>query len=91
MEINAKILVVGSIFMDMVATMPCFPQDSETVMGSHFFTAAGGKGANQAVQASRLGADVTMVGKVGGDVFADIAVAACRTAHEPTVSVFECN
>lgn len=78
MEIKAKILVVGSIFMDMVATMPCFPQDSETVMGSHFFTAAGGKGANQAVQASRLGADVTMVGKVGGDVFAEQILSVMR-------------
>lgn len=64
-----KILVVGSINMDMICTAPKLPNNGETVSGVTFRTAAGGKGANQAVQAARLGADVTMVGKVGADAF----------------------
>lgn len=64
-----KILVVGSINMDMICTANRLPNNGETVTGLSFSTAAGGKGANQAVQAARLGADVTMVGKVGCDSF----------------------
>ena len=64
-----KILVVGSINMDMICTAPRLPSNGETVSGTSFRTAAGGKGANQAVQAARLGAEVTMVGKVGRDSF----------------------
>ena len=64
-----KILVVGSINMDMICTATRLPNNGETVQGIAFRTAAGGKGANQAVQAARLGAEVTMVGKVGADAF----------------------
>lgn len=64
-----KILVVGSINMDMICTAKKLPSNGETVSGMTFSTAAGGKGANQAVQAARLGALVTMVGKVGADAF----------------------
>ena len=64
-----KILVVGSMVMDQIFTTPRFPDPGETVLGSEYRTAAGGKGANQAVQAARLGADVTLVGKVGDDAF----------------------
>lgn len=66
-----KILVVGSLVMDLVAETARFPQAGETVLGDAFHTACGGKGANQAYQAARLGADVTMVGKVGADAFGD--------------------
>ena len=64
-----KIVVLGSINMDLVATMPRMPEAGETVQGDSFFTAGGGKGANQAVAAARLGSDVRMVGRVGNDDF----------------------
>ncbi len=62
-----KILVVGSFVMDQIATTAVFPREGQTVLGNSFHKAPGGKGANQAVQASRLGADVTMIGKLGRD------------------------
>ncbi len=65
------ILVVGSFVMDMSTTTKVFPNSGETVLGEGFSTASGGKGANQAVQAARLGADVTMIGKIGMDAFGD--------------------
>ncbi len=64
---NAKIVVVGSLNMDLIVRAPHIPAPGETVLGSDFSTASGGKGANQAVAAARLGAQVTMVGCVGGD------------------------
>ncbi len=64
-----KVLVVGSFVMDLIAVTERFPQAGETIIGTDFSTATGGKGANQAIQAARLGADVTMVGKVGNDSF----------------------
>ena len=64
-----RIMVLGSINMDLVATTPALPQPGETVMGSSFATLPGGKGANQAVAAARLGADVRMIGRVGDDTF----------------------
>ena len=64
-----KIVVLGSINMDLVAIAPSLPAPGETVMGSEFATLPGGKGANQAVAAARLGADVRMIGRVGDDVF----------------------
>lgn len=64
-----KILVVGSFVMDLIVTAERFPNIGESVIGKSFLTAPGGKGANQAVQAARLGAEVTMVGMVGSDDF----------------------
>ena len=64
-----RILVVGSMNMDLCMSVKKFPKSGETVLGGVFSTAAGGKGANQAVQAARLGAEVTMVAKVGEDGF----------------------
>ena len=64
-----KILVVGSLVMDLIVTASRLPNIGETVLGTSFATAPGGKGANQAVQAARLGADVTMVGMLGNDDF----------------------
>lgn len=64
-----KILVVGSFVMDLIVTAARFPAAGETVIGTGFSTAPGGKGANQAVQAARLGAAVTIFGKVGNDDF----------------------
>ena len=70
----AKILVVGSINMDLVVRVPHSPQPGETVLGGDFETFPGGKGANQAVAASRMGGDVTMVGRVGNDDFGDTLI-----------------
>ena len=70
----AKILVVGSINMDLVVRVPHSPQPGETELGGDFETFPGGKGANQAVAASRMGGDVTMVGRVGNDDFGDTLI-----------------
>ena len=67
-----KILVVGSFMMDLIASTKQAPNSGETVTGLKFTTAPGGKGANQAVQCARLGAHVTMVGRVGEDAFGKI-------------------
>lgn len=64
-----KILVVGSLVLDLVCTCSSFPQKGETKLGLDFSMAPGGKGANQAMQAALLGADVSMAGKVGKDDF----------------------
>ena len=66
---NPKILVVGSLNMDVTASAKRLPGAGETVIGGKFQTAPGGKGLNQAVQCARLGARVTMAGKVGHDEF----------------------
>ncbi|MCJ9751393.1 ribokinase [Neorhizobium sp. BETTINA12A] len=69
------ITVLGSINMDLIATTERLPQPGETVAGSSFATAAGGKGANQALAARRAGSSVHMVGAVGEDGFAAPALA----------------
>jgi ribokinase len=66
---HRKILVVGSSNTDMVIKTAAFPQPGETVLGGTFMMNPGGKGANQAVAASRLGGDVRFVTKIGSDVF----------------------
>lgn len=63
------IAVVGSLNMDLIIRVPHLPAAGETVIGREFTTAAGGKGANQAVAAARLGASVAMIGRVGDDDF----------------------
>lgn len=73
-----KITVVGSINMDMVIQTDRAPGQGETVLGHGFQMIPGGKGANQAVAAARLGADVTMVGAVGDDPFADVLIRQLR-------------
>jgi len=64
-----NIVVVGSLNMDLVVRMPKIPRLGETLLGGVFKTFPGGKGANQAVAAARLGAHVYMVGCVGSDAF----------------------
>ncbi|MFZ5916668.1 MAG: ribokinase [Chloroflexota bacterium] len=66
-----KIVVVGSLNMDLIVSAPRIPEPGETIIGHGFHTAAGGKGANQAVAAARLGAQVIMVGCVGGDAYGE--------------------
>jgi ribokinase len=64
-----RIVVVGSINMDLVTLAPRFAGPGETITGDRFLTIPGGKGANQAVAAARLGAQVAMVGNIGDDAF----------------------
>lgn len=65
------VVIVGSVNMDLVARMPRLPRPGETLQGDSFQTIPGGKGANQAVAAARLGARVTMIGRVGDDGFGE--------------------
>ena len=69
----AKIVVVGSFNADLTSYMQRMPRPGETVHGERFVTGAGGKGSNQAVAAARLGAEVTFIGRLGKDVFAELA------------------
>ena len=64
-----SVVVLGGINMDLVSMTPRFPLPGETVVGTRFLTYPGGKGANQAVAAARMGADSAMIGRVGDDVF----------------------
>ena len=66
-----KITVIGSSNTDLVVKAPKLPAPGETVLGSEFIIAPGGKGANQAVAIARLGGDVTLVTKLGMDDFGD--------------------
>lgn len=75
---NKSIVVVGSSNTDMIIKLERIPRPGETVLGGEFVMAAGGKGANQAVAAARAGGTVSLVAKVGGDVFGTQAVAGFR-------------
>ena len=68
---SPNIVVVGSLNMDLVMRAPRLPDPGETVLGGSFDRFPGGKGANQAVAAARLGAEVAMVGRVGNDPFGE--------------------
>ncbi len=74
----SHIVVVGSLNMDLVVQVSAIPAPGETVLGSNFATIPGGKGANQAVAAARLGAKVTLIGRVGADGFGEQLLAAAR-------------
>jgi ribokinase len=75
-----RITVVGSINLDLVARVERLPRAGETVTGAVLERVAGGKGANQALACARLGANVTLVGAVGRDDFADEALCLLREA-----------
>lgn len=75
-----RILVVGSFVMDVIATTKRLPQAGQAVYGETFRMAPGGKGANQALQCARLGADVTMMGCVGRDLFGETLLEVPRKA-----------
>jgi ribokinase len=76
----ARLTVVGSINLDLVAHAERLPRPGETVSGAHLARVPGGKGANQAVAAARLGAEVAFVGCVGRDELAEDALAGLREA-----------
>lgn len=73
-----KIVVIGSANTDLVVKTDRMPSPGETVLGGRFMMAGGGKGANQAVAASRLGGEVTFVARVGRDLFGEQALAGYR-------------
>ena len=72
----AKVVVVGSLNMDLVTRASRLPKGGETLIGESFSVVSGGKGANQAVAAARLGAQVSMIGCVGRDAYGDALRAA---------------
>jgi ribokinase len=72
---SKSILVVGSSNTDMIIKVERIPKPGETILGGEFASAAGGKGANQAVSAARAGGAVTFIARVGKDMFGDKAVA----------------
>ena len=78
MAAPVELTVVGSINLDLVARVDRLPRPGETLIGGELARFPGGKGANQAVAAARLGARVRLVGAVGDDAFADEALAELR-------------
>ena len=82
-----RILVVGSFVMDLIFRADRFVSQGETILGTDFHSAPGGKGANQAVQAARLGAEVSMVGKVGDDDYGRAMLASLNEAGVGTEGV----
>lgn len=78
---NHRIVVVGSINMDLVIRTPRMPLPGETLRGSDFHVIPGGKGANQAVAAARQGGNVTLIGRVGDDDFGRAQQNGLRQEH----------
>jgi len=78
--VRPRITVVGSINLDLVARCERMPRAGETVSGASFSRVPGGKGANQALACSRLGAEVTLIGAIGRDSFAEEALVELREA-----------
>jgi ribokinase len=83
----ADVCVVGGLNMDLVVRAPRLPRPGETALGQSFARFPGGKGANQAVAAARLGASVRMVGQVGQDPFGDELVAGLEREGVDTAGV----
>ncbi len=79
-----KVVVVGSLNMDLVVKTESLPKPGETVAGKNFYTFPGGKGANQAVAIAKLGAEVFHVGKIGKDSFGKALVASLQNANVNT-------
>lgn len=77
-KVAPKITVVGSVNLDLVVAADRLPSPGETVLGGKFASHPGGKGANQALAARRLGADVALIAKVGADAHAEAALALLR-------------
>jgi len=87
MSSNSGIVVVGSSNMDLVAKAPRIPVVGETLTGTDFFMVPGGKGANQAVAAAKLGSEVVFVAKLGRDVFASKSIENFKSVNIDTKHV----
>lgn len=74
------VVVLGSINLDLVVEVPHLPLTGETVVGDRFFSAAGGKAANQAVAIAKLGVPVSLVGQVGNDTFGQTLIASLQSS-----------
>lgn len=85
---HSSIVVVGSSNTDMVIKADRLPAPGETILGGHFFMNAGGKGANQAVAAARLGGHVSFVAKTGDDMFGQEAIQLFKKEGINTTHVF---
>ena len=83
-----KITVVGSSNTDMIMQLENIPRPGETLLGNKFSTAAGGKGANQAVGAARAGGNVNFIASIGNDVLGDTAVEGFRKENIDTTFIF---
>jgi ribokinase len=83
-----RITVIGSSNTDMVVKADKFPQPGETLLGGKFFMNPGGKGANQAVAAARLGGNVTFIGKIGDDIFGKQSIQLLEQENIDCTNVF---
>lgn len=86
-----SIVVIGSANTDMILKVDRLPRPGETILGGEFVTAAGGKGANQAVAAARAGGRVTFIARVGRDAFGERTVAGLRRDGIKVGDVFRDN
>lgn len=84
---RSKVYVLGSINIDLVINTDRIPNKGETISGHHFMINSGGKGANQAIAAAKLGADVKMIGAIGSDPFNEIAKTALKEGEVDTTYV----
>ena len=84
-----RVLVIGSFITDLVINVDRFPHDGETLIGRSFARFCGGKGANQAVAAARLGARVSMVGRVGKDLFGEEQIASLKASGVDTSGIIQ--
>ena len=87
MKKRPKILVVGSLMMNQGIETSVIPEEGQMVMGEDIKKSPGGKGANQAVQMARLGADVTLIGKIGRDRDGEELVKVCKEAGVNTEQI----
>lgn len=84
-----KILVIGSLNLDMVVNVDHTPTTGETILSNNMEMIPGGKGANQACAAGYLGADITMLGSVGNDMYADILLGSLQKAGADTSKIIK--
>lgn len=85
------IFIVGSLNMDLCIETPYMPKEGETITGSGFITNGGGKGANQAAAAAKLGGNVAMCGAVGCDLFGETLIKNLSAAGADVSHIKKCN
>jgi ribokinase len=85
--VSSLVCVVGSANVDLTVFTPRLPRPGETLAGRHFHLGFGGKGANQAVMAARLGARVTLIARVGSDVFGQHMLANLKDQNIDTAHI----